>query len=228
MSNLGISVSSGDAKKVIDKLKDISKGNEEVKYCNTSNNNNNKIKPTSLIREVKKSAPLVKEEQKEDLKKNLEEKKTECEICFEYVNINDTLLLNKCKHLYHSQCLLQHFTNMIEERKLPLICPSCRMEVTIDDLRKLLPPELISKWENYTFKHMIESNPKDYSYCPTPDCPYIFIWEEGKDTNLFTCPQCKNSYCLNCKCKYHKEQTCMQYRQSKEFVILLNIQLGRR
>jgi ariadne-1 len=180
----------------------------------------------NLVEEVKKSNKLKDQER---LKK-LKGKKTECEICFELINTSDIRLLDKCEHLYHPQCLVQYFTAMIEERRLPLNCPLCRTEVTAVDVKKLLSSEYVRKWEDYSFKLMVEVNPKDYSHCPTPDCPYVFIWEEGKDTNLFDCPKCKNSYCLNCKCNYHKGLTCTQYRKSKEFVVCfyLNIQLGRR
>jgi hypothetical protein len=157
--------------------------------------------------------------EKELLKKADEDNKAECEICFDKINMNDLIPLDCCGHSYHPKCLYQHFGNMIEERKFPLNCPSCRIEVTATDVRGFLTPELIKKWEDYTFKKLIESNPKDYSYCPTPDCPYVFVWEQERDSNLFECPRCTNKFCLNCKCKFHDNQTCQEYRISKGFTV---------
>lgn len=213
------------------------KNDEEEKFaCRVQNTKQNtKVEtPKTPIKTIQaKTAqeipPKAKDKVKEELVKKVEEeKKAECEICFDQIDKPDIILLDNCEHLYHPQCLLQHFGNMIDERKLPLNCPSCRIEVTAADVKRFLPPELIRKWEDHSFQQMVDSNPKDYSYCPTPDCPYVFIWEEGKDSNLFECPHCKNVYCLNCKCKYHKGQTCKEYRKSKGFtVICLCIVLGR-
>jgi len=148
------------------------------------------------------------------LKKADEDNKAECEICFDKIDMDHLIPLDRCGHSYHPHCLHRHFGNMIEERKFPLNCPSCRIEVTAIDAKGFLTPELIKKWEDYTFKKMVESNPQDYSYCPTPDCPYVFIWEQGRDSNLFACPRCENRYCLNCRCKYHDNKSCIEYKKS--------------
>jgi len=173
--------------------------------------------------ESEKLAKVLQQEEdkatEELLKKADEDNKAECEICFDKIDMDRLIPLDRCRHFYHQHCLHQHFGNMIEERKFPLDCPSCRMEVTAVDVKGFLTPELITKWEDYTFKKIVESNPQNYSYCPTPDCPYVFIWEQGKDSNLFACPRCQNKYCLNCKCKFHDGQTCQEYRISKGFTV---------
>lgn len=178
--------------------------------------------------ESEKLAKALQEEEdkvgEELIKRAEEDNKAECEICFDKIDMHDLIPLDRCGHFYHPQCLHKHFGNMIEERKFPLNCPSCRIEVTAIDVRGFLTPDLIRKWEDYSFKRLVESNPKDYSYCPTPDCPYVFVWEEGKDSNVFNCPRCVNEYCLNCKCKYHKGQTCQEYRISKKFTV--NIEMN--
>lgn len=209
------------------------KNGEEKKFvCGVQNKkiDNSKMSIKTVQTKIVQGIPAKeKDKVKEELVKKVEEEKNvECDICFDQIDSSEIISLDNCKHLYHLQCLLQHFENMIEERKLPLDCPSCRIEVTTTDVRKFLPLELVRKWEDYSFQRTVDSNPKDYSYCPTPGCPYVFIWEEGKDSNLFECPQCENVYCLNCKCKYHEGQTCEEYRNSKESaVICLHIILGR-
>lgn len=81
------------------------------------------------------------------------------------------------------------------------------------------------KWDEYTFKKVIESNPDDFSYCPTPDCPYVFVWEAGKDTNDYTCPQCQQHYCLNCRCVYHMGQSCKEYQINAKYTVRMRTDL---
>ena len=88
------------------------------------------------------------------------------------------------------------------------------------DIKDFLDPATREKWEDYTFKNAIEANPADFSYCPTPDCPYAFVWEAGKDTNDYTCPKCNNHYCLNCRCVYHDGQSCQEYQITAKFTVI--------
>ena len=82
------------------------------------------------------------------------------------------------------------------------------------DIKDFLNPETQQKWEEYTFKAAVETNPEDYSFCPTPDCSYVFVWQAGQDTNEFMCPVCAKRYCLNCRCEFHTGQTCKEYQIS--------------
>ena len=157
-----------------------------------------------------------------------EENPTNCEICLDKIESADFLPLDRCGHLYHPKCLCKYFETEIDGRKFPLCCPSCKIEVSALDIRDILPPEGQRKWDEYTFKNAIESNPKDFSYCPTPDCPYVFVLGESENENNFTCPQCHEHYCLNCRCKYHVGQSCKEYQISNKFSVLLSIIIGRR
>jgi E3 ubiquitin-protein ligase RNF144 len=48
------------------------------------------------------------------------------------------------------------------------------------------------------------------SWCPTPDCKYIFFLDGG-NTNEFLCPICLKYYCLDCRTDYHIGLTCEEY-----------------
>lgn len=179
-----------------------------------------------MQKELEKQAELARklqeEEQKEKEKRDLEkemETAPECEICISKILSQDYFLMEKCGHMYHKNCVTAYLQNEVNSRKFPLICPhpKCKSELLPVEIGFLLDPESKRKWEDYTFKMVIESNPADYSFCPTPNCQYVFVWDASKDTNDFNCPQCKQRYCLNCRCQYHAGQTCKEYQISKKF-----------
>ena len=49
------------------------------------------------------------------------------------------------------------------------------------------------------------------SYCPTPDCKYVFIYDPALDFKEFSCPVCSKRYCLDCRVEYHYNETCEEY-----------------
>jgi E3 ubiquitin-protein ligase RNF144 len=53
------------------------------------------------------------------------------------------------------------------------------------------------------------ANMTDLACCPTPNCPYVFIWEA--QGNHFACPVCEKSYCFACRGDWHPEFTCEEF-----------------
>ena len=51
----------------------------------------------------------------------------------------------------------------------------------------------------------------DVTWCPTADCQYMFVYEEG-DPPQFNCPICFKVYCMKCKCEWHDGMSCAEYR----------------
>lgn len=170
-------------------------------------------------------------EEEKELNKRVKDKEeinaTECEICLDKIDIKDLMPLDRCGHLYHPKCLSRYFETEIDARRFPLSCPTCRDEVSALDLKVVLSKAALKKWEDYSFKKMVEANPKDFSFCPTPDCPYVFIWEEDEKDNHFHCPECKNDYCLNCRCKYHEGKTCAEYREEQKAAVTFHLLRNR-
>ena len=89
-------------------------------------------------------------------------------------------------------------------------CPDikCKKPVSVDTLKCLLTEKMMNLFYERTFKHHTETN-KDMAYCLTPDCKYVFIFDD-KDKE-FKCPECAKHYCLKCKYPFHKGQTCKEY-----------------
>jgi len=84
--------------------------------------------------------------------------------------------LSACRHVFHSNCLRNLIEHDMKEQKFPTRCPlpSCRTPIWHSDLRRLLPSQLFKKYVQAEFLHFIDSNPKEFSHCPSVNCSYIF------------------------------------------------------
>jgi len=107
---------------------------------------------------------------------------------------------------------LKYYKNSIFEKAFPILCPdpSCRKEVTKEDLELVLDQNMILKFDSFTFGHIIQTNPEEYKCCLTPDCEYVFFKKEG-DGSYFECPLCKKRYCIRCSVSYHAGINCDDY-----------------
>jgi len=83
------------------------------------------------------------------------------------------------------------------------------------DLEGLVSKDDLSKYREFSLKNYLDLHSEEVSWCPTADCPFVFINEE-KITD-FTCPVCKERYCFNCMVKYHDGQTCAEYKINNKF-----------
>ena len=147
----------------------------------------------------------------------------ECSICFEKL-IDDSVKftnLDNCGHLFHDTCLSDYVNQQLKDRKFPINCPSCLKEMDYNDFAQFFEEEQLEVLDEMLFKQFLEQRMRDVSWCPTPDCPYVFVLqkEDEKDNKWdgeFSCPTCKNSYCMKCKTNYHEGQTCAEWRADNE------------
>ncbi len=104
----------------------------------------------------------------------------------------------------------------MKDKKYPLRCPNdkCKVELSMADISEFLDRADLLVYLDYSFKHEVEANPAMYSFCPTPDCTYVFVWDKDEDDNDFSCPVCEEHYCLSCRCIFHTDMTCEEYRRS--------------
>ena len=119
-----------------------------------------------------------------------------------------------------------YLQTQIETGHFPLRCPeeSCKVELAEGDARACLSPELFSKYETLAFNQAIDKD-KDFSWCPTPDCKFAFVFDEKTADCQLKCPVCERHYCLSCRVAYHEGITCEEYQRNhvlsendKEFV----------
>lgn len=138
-----------------------------------------------------------------------------CQICLEVINESELQPLDNCGHMFHGDCVGKHFEIRINESSFPVVCPveNCKREVTMYDLRSRLSPELIAKFEDFTFNQYVASHKAALITCPTPNCKYVFLFN---NETSFQCPLCEVNYCLRCMTEYHLGLTCEQYRATKD------------
>lgn len=64
---------------------------------------------------------------------------TECIICFKYIknttNVCKTFNVFGCKHLFHSDCILQYMTTQFKSNVWTFKCPLCRKKSTLERKR---------------------------------------------------------------------------------------------
>ncbi|KAL4512950.1 hypothetical protein ABPG72_017635 [Tetrahymena utriculariae] len=139
-----------------------------------------------------------------------------CEICYEPMMSNDIFFLI-CEHIFHKVCLSKYFNTLISQKQFPINCPNseCILPVQQYQIQEILSEEDFIKYEKFTLQNYIDSNADEISWCPTSNCEYAFIIDNGQ-TKL-NCPGCKKLYCLACKSDFHEGQTCKEYQISNKY-----------
>jgi len=154
----------------------------------------------------------IQQEEEELVKKQKERVVDDatCQICLDDLYSQKFKPLEKCPHVYHEDCIKEYIKMKIDEKGFPITCPApdCKSEVTLADA-EILGQEYVDKFISFSLKSYIEKHVDEVSCCPTPDCPFAFLAEEGQ--NEFKCPACNKHYCLNCRVEWHKGMTCKEY-----------------
>lgn len=101
---------------------------------------------------------------------------------------------------------------MIDNRKVQFNCPEegCRKPIVISDFKDILGKEHYDKYVSYSLATFVDDNAQQATWCPTPDvnfsnfnitlynlsflknqCKFVFLLNERKENNIFSCPCCK-------------------------------------
>lgn len=120
-----------------------------------------------------------------------------------------------CAHAFHGECLREYLQMQINESKFPLCClmPECKEQITVSDLRLILPPETFYKFEQRSLAQAIDFMP-DLSWCPTPDCNFAYV--KDPRSSAFYCPNCLKRYCTACSQQAHPGLTCDENKVNNE------------
>jgi len=150
----------------------------------------------------------------------LNSKAETCQICCNDVPAWRAVRL-KCSHgWYCAVCMLRHSEARLARGDASVTCPECCTTIDEHDLRKLLPPEVISRLQSRSLDQAV-SSASDLWSCPTPNCTMRVAMEDG-DVPRLECPLCRKESCLRCGVQpYHKGLTCEEharqsYAQDKE------------
>jgi ariadne-1 len=152
-------------------------------------------------------------QEEEDHQLALSLQPSECSICLEELDA-DFLHTLHCQHKFCRDCLGEHLSTGIKERRTPC-CPQvgCAEEIAVAEMELLVEPALVEKHTDGSLQSFIAQHTDDYACCPTADCPYLFFYVKGVDSPDFQCPQCEKRYCIQCRVDYHQGSTCAQYQQ---------------
>lgn len=134
-----------------------------------------------------------------------------CPICYDDFDF-DLMIPLECQHEFCQICVSKYLTSKITEKSFPIQCPCCKKEISVSDIELNLDVKIVNLFHQFSLEYFIETNQKSYSCCPTPNCGYLFFFNQGDSTD-FKCEKCKKRYCLKCKVDYHIGSTCEQYEQ---------------
>jgi hypothetical protein len=92
-------------------------------------------------------------------KKESEENKPECKICFEQIEYKDIVPM-ECNHIYHTVCLSQMITINITSKSFPITCPDdgCNHELSQAEVSQFVAEEMFTKFIDFGFKDFMEKN----------------------------------------------------------------------
>ena len=171
--------------------------------------------------QLQEQLDLEKARREKDMKEN---ETLECSVCFEKLidKIVGFTNLDNCKHLFHAACLSSYVNQQLKDRKVPINCPSCLVEMNYNDFAQFFSEEQLDELDKILFKQFIDNRMNGFSWCPTADCSYVFelkkkdLAPESGWSGRFTCPTCENEYCLRCKTNYHEGLSCEEWQRANK------------
>jgi len=139
-----------------------------------------------------------------------------CPICFSEPTSPVRL---QCGHEWCRGCVAGYFRAATEQKTFPLKCLGndgrCGTKIPIGVAKEVLSGQELQAIVNSAFLAYIQSRPKDYHYCPTPDCPQVYRTTQQKAT--LQCPACLTSICTRCHSEAHDEFQCADQVQDELF-----------
>lgn len=148
---------------------------------------------------------------------------TPCPICF--CEVTDPIKLD-CGHTYCVPCLrhclcslaagASSFTLVSCIADVHDMNPSqvtlCGIPITYGLIRQLLNSTEETNLLEASFLSHIQTHPKDFHYCPSPDCKVIY--RTGTTGTVLQCPSCMIRICASCHTEYHEGLTCAEHQDN--------------
>jgi len=140
-----------------------------------------------------------------------------CPVCMEPAE--PPLVKTSCGHTYCKACITGFIKAAIDGRKFPINCfhtsdggngSACETPLSISIIQDALSKADSDQLLEISFSAYIQTRPNEYAYCPTPDCPTVYV--VTSTGTVLTCNQCLLGICTACKTAAHHGQTCAQYK----------------
>ncbi|KAL1203265.1 E3 ubiquitin-protein ligase RSL1 [Cardamine amara subsp. amara] len=144
-------------------------------------------------------------------------RKATCIICLDdNINANEMFWVDKCCHLFCSECMKRHIEVRLLERSV-MRCPHyrCKSKLTFGSCVNLLTPKLRKMWQERIREDSIPMTER--IYCPNPRCSALMsVNQLTKTTNEARvwrcCFKCSQLFCINCKVSWHNDLSCEDYK----------------
>jgi hypothetical protein len=135
----------------------------------------------------------------------------DCVVC--WTEATDSLHTT-CEHTYCRDCFASQASSA-SEKDIPLHCfgseGNCEHVFSIDELKAMLSYTDFETLLQHSFNIYIRTRPKDFQYCPTPDCPQVYRLTSTGET--FLCSACLTPVCTKCNVISHEGMTCEEYQE---------------
>lgn len=163
--------------------------------------------------------------EEEDKVNQIQKQGMMCNLCMLAITQEEeAIFLNECPDIFHRKCLANYIRDKGETN---IKCPICSKLINDKDTKDLMHQEsiilnIINKESTNTineYKKTIEFNYNDISSCPTIGCLNTLICNSIDNDPYFTCPLCKEGYCLKCRTEKHDEHTCTENVENKKIIV---------
>ncbi|KAJ3555918.1 hypothetical protein NP233_g12095 [Leucocoprinus birnbaumii] len=139
-----------------------------------------------------------------------------CPICFDKPTSPIRL---QCGHLWCRGCITHYFQSAREQKAFPLKCLGkegrCGTKIPIRVAKEVLSGSELEATVTAAFLAYVNARPKEFHFCPTPDCPQVYRTTQQKAT--LQCPSCLTSICTRCHTEAHDEFQCSDQVQDELF-----------
>jgi hypothetical protein len=139
----------------------------------------------------------------------LSQEADDCVVCWTEAT---NALHTSCGHVYCKDYFASQAASA-GDGDIPLRChgdeDKCLHIFSISDLKEMLGHTAFEELLEMSFDIHIRTHPKDFQYCPTPDCPQVYcITASGEN---LVCSTCLASICTTCRVP-HNGMTCEEYK----------------
>uniref|UniRef100_A0A8H7XSH5 Uncharacterized protein n=1 Tax=Psilocybe cubensis TaxID=181762 RepID=A0A8H7XSH5_PSICU len=148
-------------------------------------------------------------------KKSMSSSAAVCPVCF-HEPTNPVRL--GCGHEWCRACIHRYLIASIDQKFFPLTClgkeGKCTERIPLLTARTLLSAVELDSVVHAAFAAYIQSNSKEYHYCPTPDCSQVY--RTAPEGVFIQCPSCLVRTCPSCHKDAHDGQTCAEVKSGDD------------
>jgi len=120
-----------------------------------------------------------------------------------------------CEHQYCAACLKDYILSARGSGGFPVVCiavdagEGCNHTIALEVMQRVLTTEQERLVLNSALSSYIQRHPRDFRYCPTADCDWIYKTQlEG---TVLLCEACLQHICASCNVLAHEGITCKEY-----------------